>query len=124
LPPSPLSSKSNIASAMAVPTKAPATLASRPPAIMPPIPMPPPMPMPPMPRPGRLKVRSSVPGWRTSARVAIRASDRGSSDCARSPGGTSALSSVSTCRRCSGVSFANASACACSTCSGGAVRSR
>ena len=64
-----------------------------------------------------------MPGLRISARVAMRASERGSSDVARSDGGSSADTSASTFCRCSGVSFANASACACSIVSGGAVRS-
>ena len=77
-----------------------------------------------MPVPRAENVRSIVPGWRISARVAIRASACGSSDAARSDAGTWLLSSVSTVRRCSGVSAANASAWACSIASGGAVRSR
>jgi hypothetical protein len=64
-----------------------------------------------------------VPGRRISARVAMRAIVRGSSEVARSAGGRSAETSASTVRRCSGVSFAKASAWACSIVSGGAVRS-
>ena len=56
--------------------------------------------------------------------VAMRARSRGSSDVARSFGGTVSLSCARTWFRCSGVSCANASACASSTRSGGAVRSR
>ena len=79
--------------------------------------------MPPIP-PDRENVRSIVPGWRISARVAIRASACGSSEVARSAAGTWLPSSASTVRRCSGVRAANASAWACSIASGGAVRSR
>ena len=57
--------------AMALPTTTPAMLARKLPAIMPPTPVPRP-PMPP-------RVRSIVPGRRTSARVAKRASECGSS---------------------------------------------
>ena len=61
---------------------------------------------------------------RTLARVATRASVRGSSVRGRSPEGMAAASWASTCCRWSGVSWAKASACASSICSGGAVRSR
>ena len=63
-----------------------------------------------------------VPGERISARVAVRASDLGSSP-PISGGGTCVASCCKTADRCSGVSWANASSCARSMSSGGAVRS-
>lgn len=85
---------------------------------MPPIPYP--LPVPP-------KVRSIVPGWRISARVASRAkllgSSRSPASAALSPSGVTAANSRSACARWAGVSFAKASSCAYSIVSGGAVLS-
>ena len=73
--------------------------------------------------PERPNAPSTVPGRRISARVAIRASDRGSSPPAGSSGAARDRSSSAS-FRCSGVSAANASSCACSIRSGGAVCTR
>jgi hypothetical protein len=82
----------------------------------------------PMPIAGEPSERSSVPGCRTSVRVATRAKARGSSmlvaaTASRSAAGAALVSSANTCCRCSGVNLAKASVCACSSVSGGAVRS-
>ena len=64
------------------------------------------------------------PGFMYSARVAARASARGSVLRGCSKGDSPDDRSASTCCLCCSVSLPNASACTCSIVSGGAVRSR